>query len=225
MASDLLFELGTEEIPSRMLARALVELPALAKARLDAARLSYGEVTALGTPRRLALVVRGQPGRGAEQSTAGGFAELGSGQTPGAAALERRRNSGAQDPSRHVHFGDGRSDPQPPAHATRRGSPARVVEEEPAVVGQVEQHPLAHARHTLARCGRAVRPRPAPWRLVAPRVVAEERAGGARQLDSLAGHLEPRVGPGRRRRRERPGDDDLAEGQRLPLRFRRGRAT
>jgi glycyl-tRNA synthetase beta chain len=59
VASDLLFELGTEEIPSRMLARALVDLPALAKARLDAARLSYGEVTALGTPRRLALVVRG----------------------------------------------------------------------------------------------------------------------------------------------------------------------
>ena len=59
MASDLLFELGTEEIPSRMLARALAELPALAKARLDAARLTYGEVTALGTPRRLALVVRG----------------------------------------------------------------------------------------------------------------------------------------------------------------------
>lgn len=59
MASDLLFELGTEEIPSRMLAKALVDLPALAKARLDAARLTYGEVTALGTPRRLALVVRG----------------------------------------------------------------------------------------------------------------------------------------------------------------------
>jgi glycyl-tRNA synthetase beta chain len=42
-----------------MLARALVELPALAKARLDAARLSHGEVTALGTPRRLAVIVRG----------------------------------------------------------------------------------------------------------------------------------------------------------------------
>ena len=55
---DLLFELGTEEIPSRMLARALAELPALAKARLDDARLRHDGVSALGTPRRLALVVR-----------------------------------------------------------------------------------------------------------------------------------------------------------------------
>lgn len=47
-------------------------------------------VTTLMTSPLLALVVRGQPGRGAEQSTAGGFAELGSGQTPGAAALEPR---------------------------------------------------------------------------------------------------------------------------------------
>ncbi|MBK9032917.1 MAG: glycine--tRNA ligase subunit beta [Myxococcales bacterium] len=60
MASDdLLFELGCEEIPSRMLARALAELPALARARLDAARLTCGDVRALGTPRRLALVVHG----------------------------------------------------------------------------------------------------------------------------------------------------------------------
>ena len=59
MASDLLFELGTEEIPSRMLARALAELPALVTARLAAARLTHGAVTALGTPRRLAVVVRG----------------------------------------------------------------------------------------------------------------------------------------------------------------------
>jgi len=56
---DLLLELGTEEIPSRMLARAIADLPALAKARLDDARLSYTDVSALGTPRRLALVVRG----------------------------------------------------------------------------------------------------------------------------------------------------------------------
>lgn len=56
---DLLFELGTEEIPSRMLARAIAELPALARTRLDEARLAYTEVAAFGTPRRLALVVRG----------------------------------------------------------------------------------------------------------------------------------------------------------------------
>lgn len=56
---DLLIELGGEEIPSRMLARAIAELPALVRARLDGARLAYGEVVALGTPRRLAVIVRG----------------------------------------------------------------------------------------------------------------------------------------------------------------------
>ncbi len=60
MASDeLLFELGCEEIPSRMLARAIAELPALVRARLDAARLTSTDVIALGTPRRLAVIVRG----------------------------------------------------------------------------------------------------------------------------------------------------------------------
>src|SRR5262245_11413860 len=57
--SDLLFEIGCEEIPAKFLARALEELPALAKARLDAARLPYEAVRAMGTPRRIALEVRG----------------------------------------------------------------------------------------------------------------------------------------------------------------------
>ena len=56
---ELVFEIGCEEIPARMLARAIAELPALARARLDEARLAYTDVVALGTPRRLALVVRG----------------------------------------------------------------------------------------------------------------------------------------------------------------------
>lgn len=56
--ADLLVELGTEEIPSRMLARALAELPALVTKRLAEARLAHGAVTALGTPRRLAVLVR-----------------------------------------------------------------------------------------------------------------------------------------------------------------------
>ncbi|HVV86909.1 MAG TPA: glycine--tRNA ligase subunit beta [Kofleriaceae bacterium] len=56
---ELVFEIGSEEIPARMLARAVAELPGLARARLDAARLPFRDVVALGTPRRLTLVVRG----------------------------------------------------------------------------------------------------------------------------------------------------------------------
>ena len=63
---DLVFEIGCEEIPARMLQRALAELPGLAKARLDEARLlvpAATDVRALGTPRRVTLVVRGLPAR------------------------------------------------------------------------------------------------------------------------------------------------------------------
>jgi glycyl-tRNA synthetase beta chain len=61
MPADLLFEIGCEEIPARMLARALVDLPGLVEARLEAARLipaGHAGVRALGTPRRLAVIVR-----------------------------------------------------------------------------------------------------------------------------------------------------------------------
>ncbi len=55
--SQLLFEIGTEEIPAGFLARALAELPELVRARFAAARLAHGEVTALGTPRRVTVHV------------------------------------------------------------------------------------------------------------------------------------------------------------------------
>jgi glycyl-tRNA synthetase beta chain len=58
MPADLLFEIGCEEIPARMLARALAELPALVEERLAAARLAHHGVRALGTPRRLAVIVK-----------------------------------------------------------------------------------------------------------------------------------------------------------------------
>jgi len=57
--SDLLLELGTEEIPAKFLARALEDLPKLAAQRLGEARLTYQAIRALGTPRRIALEVRG----------------------------------------------------------------------------------------------------------------------------------------------------------------------
>ncbi|HMG22030.1 MAG TPA: glycine--tRNA ligase subunit beta, partial [Kofleriaceae bacterium] len=58
MPADLLFEIGCEEIPAKLLARALAELPALVEARLAAARLGHAGVRALGTPRRLAVIVK-----------------------------------------------------------------------------------------------------------------------------------------------------------------------
>ncbi|HSK05300.1 MAG TPA: glycine--tRNA ligase subunit beta [Kofleriaceae bacterium] len=58
MPADLLFEIGCEEVPARMLARALAELPAAVTARLAEARLAHGAVRALGTPRRLAVIVK-----------------------------------------------------------------------------------------------------------------------------------------------------------------------
>mgnify|MGYP001614333624 CR=1 FL=1 len=59
MSDDLLLEIGTEEIPAGFLARALEEIPVIAQRLLADARLSCEHASAVGTPRRLALVVRG----------------------------------------------------------------------------------------------------------------------------------------------------------------------
>ncbi|MBX3191936.1 MAG: glycine--tRNA ligase subunit beta, partial [Labilithrix sp.] len=59
MPKTLLLEIGTEELPSSFVDAALAALPALARAKLEALRLAHGEVRALGTPRRLALVIEG----------------------------------------------------------------------------------------------------------------------------------------------------------------------
>ena len=58
MPADLLFEIGCEEIPAKMLARQLAELPAYVELRLGAARLEHKGVRALGTPRRLTIIVK-----------------------------------------------------------------------------------------------------------------------------------------------------------------------
>ncbi len=59
MPADLLFEIGCEEIPAKMLAKAIADLPAAIEHRLTAARLPWASVRAYGTPRRLAVVVKG----------------------------------------------------------------------------------------------------------------------------------------------------------------------
>jgi glycyl-tRNA synthetase beta chain len=57
MGKPLLLEIGTEELPSSFVDAALAALPGLARAKLEALRLSHGAIRALGTPRRLAVLV------------------------------------------------------------------------------------------------------------------------------------------------------------------------
>ncbi|WP_394837056.1 glycine--tRNA ligase subunit beta [Pendulispora rubella] len=53
----LLLEIGVEELPSSFVDAALAALPTLVKDKLASLRLSHGNVYALGTPRRLAVLV------------------------------------------------------------------------------------------------------------------------------------------------------------------------
>ncbi|TMQ67736.1 MAG: glycine--tRNA ligase subunit beta [Candidatus Eisenbacteria bacterium] len=56
---DLLFEIGVEELPASYVAPALEQMEHLARTALEELRLSCARLETLGTPRRLALVVRG----------------------------------------------------------------------------------------------------------------------------------------------------------------------
>jgi glycyl-tRNA synthetase beta chain len=58
-STDLLLEIGCEELPASFVDAALRALPDLANKRLAELRLAHGEVRVYGTPRRLALVVEG----------------------------------------------------------------------------------------------------------------------------------------------------------------------
>ncbi|MFQ5692069.1 MAG: glycine--tRNA ligase subunit beta, partial [Nitrospinota bacterium] len=58
-ADELFLEIGTEEIPSRFLRRALEDLGRAAEAALGESRIAHGAVRTLGTPRRLVLAVSG----------------------------------------------------------------------------------------------------------------------------------------------------------------------
>lgn len=59
MKRDLLFEIGTEEIPAHVMPHLLEDLEQLAETMLKEHRLSYEKVRMLGTPRRAALIVTG----------------------------------------------------------------------------------------------------------------------------------------------------------------------
>lgn len=56
--SDLLLEIGLEEVPAKFMPPALAELKKLAEAQLTEQRIDYDEVVTYGTPRRIALVVK-----------------------------------------------------------------------------------------------------------------------------------------------------------------------
>ena len=57
MAKDLLFEIGTEEIPARFMPGALDRFAENARKALAEKRIAYGELKTLGTPRRLTLMI------------------------------------------------------------------------------------------------------------------------------------------------------------------------
>ena len=59
MGKELLFEIGTEEIPSGYLPPALEDLKAVANRLLAEQRLTFAGIRSLGTPRRLTLFVDG----------------------------------------------------------------------------------------------------------------------------------------------------------------------
>ncbi|MCP3144955.1 glycine--tRNA ligase subunit beta [Pyxidicoccus xibeiensis] len=59
MARDLLLEVGAEEIPASFIGPALEDLQRVLTERMAEARLKHGEVRVFGTPRRLAVWVKG----------------------------------------------------------------------------------------------------------------------------------------------------------------------
>lgn len=63
---NLLFEIGTEELPAGYVPKALVDLESMARERLEKARLGFAELAVYATPRRLALVVLGLPEESAQ---------------------------------------------------------------------------------------------------------------------------------------------------------------
>jgi glycyl-tRNA synthetase beta chain len=57
MASTLLLEIGCEELPTSFLDGALEQLATLVPEELTRARVAFGAVRVLGTPRRLSVLV------------------------------------------------------------------------------------------------------------------------------------------------------------------------
>ncbi len=59
MKDDFLLEIGTEEVPAKLMPGLVADLERRAREALEASRLSYDDLRVWGTPRRLALIVDG----------------------------------------------------------------------------------------------------------------------------------------------------------------------
>ena len=68
MAKDLLFEIGAEEIPAGFMPNILGQLKTLAETKLNDAHLPFESIATYGTPRRLALILKGLGDTSAEIS-------------------------------------------------------------------------------------------------------------------------------------------------------------
>ncbi len=61
MTKELFLEIGVEEIPAGFLPKAMADMKSLMAKELEQARIPFGEIRTLATPRRLVLVVTGLP--------------------------------------------------------------------------------------------------------------------------------------------------------------------
>lgn len=59
MSKELLLEIGAEEIPAGFVPKALASLEEMIRKELESVRLSFDQITTMGTPRRLTLTVKG----------------------------------------------------------------------------------------------------------------------------------------------------------------------
>ena len=75
MAKDLLFEIGAEEIPAGFMPNILGQLKQLAETKLNDAHLPFESIATYGTPRRLALIVKGLADTSAEMMLKVQFSE------------------------------------------------------------------------------------------------------------------------------------------------------
>ncbi len=105
MSKDLLLEIGTEEIPAKFMPGALAQLENITKTKLAELRIAHGEVRTVGTPRRLAVIIKAVVASQADKHSENkgpsvkiAFAEDG---TPTKAALGFARGQGV-DPSAFV---------------------------------------------------------------------------------------------------------------------------
>ena len=69
MSKDLLFEIGTEEIPARFMPGMLIQFADIARKALADKRIAHGELKTVGTPRRITLLVKDMAEAQADQTT------------------------------------------------------------------------------------------------------------------------------------------------------------